>query len=232
VSTRYVLQPELPISIVVLVLIENWIDLPLMISTAPNRDLRAGLSGVLKLMDLCISTGTAISDRTGVLAKMHRACCLFIVISLFIWSANAQSANSCDLNQDNRVNVTDVQLIVNMSLGTSSCTANIMGAGVCNVIVVQRVVNAALGGPCISSSATRTVSLNWTASSSSGVSGYNVYRATTQGGPFVKVNSALITGTTFSDTVQTGQTYYYAATAVNTNQSESVYSNIATAVVP
>jgi len=47
------------------------------------------------------------------------------------------------------------------------------------------------------------------------------------------VNSSLISGTTYMDaTVQAGQTYYYVATAVDSNNDESTYSTPASAVVP
>jgi hypothetical protein len=57
--------------------------------------------------------------------------------------------SACDLNSDGVISVLDVQLAVNMSLGTTPCTANINGPGVCAVTTIQRVVNAALGGPCV-----------------------------------------------------------------------------------
>jgi len=40
---------------------------------------------------------------------------------------------------------------VNQVLGIIACTADINKDGVCNVIDVQRVTNAALGGTCVSS---------------------------------------------------------------------------------
>ena len=58
-------------------------------------------------------------------------------------------ASACDLNFDGVISVLDVQLAVNMSLGTTPCTANINGQGVCAVTTIQRVVNAALGGACV-----------------------------------------------------------------------------------
>jgi len=58
-------------------------------------------------------------------------------------------ASACDLNTDGVVSVLDVQLAVNMSLGSIPCTANINGSGVCEVTTIQRVVNAALGGTCV-----------------------------------------------------------------------------------
>jgi hypothetical protein len=80
--------------------------------------------------------------------------------------------------------------------------------------------------------AAQSVSLTWTASTSL-VSGYNVYRGTQSGGPYTLLNSSLDTDTTYTDaTVQTGQSYYYVATAVNSSGAESAYSNQAEATVP
>ena len=141
----------------------------------------------------------------------------------------------CDLNQDGKVDLLDTQLATNMALGLSPCTAVVYGAGVCNIIVVQRVVNAALGGACITGTAANphSTSLSWTASTSSNVAGYNVYRSTTPGGPYTKLNSARVAGTTYTDsTVQAGQTYYYVSTAVDNSNNESVNSNQAQAAVP
>jgi hypothetical protein len=77
-----------------------------------------------------------------------------------------------------------------------------------------------------------SVSLNWDPSSST-VTGYNIYRGTQSGGPYTKLNSALLSTTSYSDgTVQSGTTYYYVATAVNSGNVESSYSNQATAAVP
>ncbi len=77
-----------------------------------------------------------------------------------------------------------------------------------------------------------TVTLSWT-NSSSGASGFNVYRSSTSGGPYSRQNSTPLTGTTFSDNhVQAGQTYFYVTTAVNSSNEESGYSNQAQAIVP
>jgi hypothetical protein len=139
------------------------------------------------------------------------------------------AAGACDLNQDGVVNVLDVQLATNMDLGLIPCTADIDG-GLCNSTVVQRVVNAALGSACV---VTHTVTLNWTASISSNIAGYNVYRSTASGGSYTKLNSSLVAGTSYLDsTVQSGTTYYYVTTAVDTSNDESAYSNQAQAVVP
>ncbi|PYX10196.1 MAG: hypothetical protein DMG88_03455 [Acidobacteria bacterium] len=77
------------------------------------------------------------------------------------------------------------------------------------------------------------VQLSWSASSSSGVSGYNVYRGTVSGGPYSKINSALVVGTTYTDSsVQAGQNYFYVTTALNGSGTESAYSNQVQATVP
>ena len=157
---------------------------------------------------------------------------VFQVALLAVAGQVAWPQSACDLNLDGSVNIVDVQLGVNMTLGLAPCTANINGAGVCNVVTVQRVINAGLGGTCQTDS-THSVSLSWTASVSSNVSGYNMYRGTTAGGPFTKVNSTLIIATSYQDTtVQAGQTYYYVATAVDSSAIESAYSNQAPAVIP
>jgi hypothetical protein len=143
------------------------------------------------------------------------------------FSAWAQSP--CDLNKDGVVNITDVTLGVNMVLGLTSCTAVIKGTGGCNVAMVQRLVSAALpNGTC------HPTVLIWGASTSQNVAGYNVYRGTVSGGPYTKLNTTLVIGTTFTDSSsQPGQTYYYVATAVDTSGNESAYSSPAVqAIIP
>ena len=74
-----------------------------------------------------------------------------------------------------------------------------------------------------------SVNLSWSASTSSNVSGYNIYRAmyTTSCGSFSKVNSVLNTTTQYTDSVVAdGTSYCYATTAVNSSSGESGYSNI------
>jgi fibronectin type 3 domain-containing protein len=76
-----------------------------------------------------------------------------------------------------------------------------------------------------------SASLSWNTSTSSDVSGYNVYRGTASGGPYTRINS--VTTPFFTDsTVQAGTTYYYVTTAVSTSGTESSYSNQAQAAIP
>jgi len=155
-------------------------------------------------------------------------------VFLFALSASSQTAglNACDLNKDGAVNNADVDLAISMSLGPSSgCTANIIGQGVCNVVVVQRVVNA-INGACVVGNP-RSVELNWVASVSPNVVGYRVYRGTVSGGPYTLLTPTLVSGVTYTDTApQSGQTYFYVVTAVSGSDTASGYSNEAVAVVP
>jgi hypothetical protein len=69
-----------------------------------------------------------------------------------------------------------------------------------------------------------SVSLSW--SPSSNVQGYNVYRSATPNGGYSKINSTLDPSTVYTDSsVASGQTYYYAATSVNSSGMESSQSS-------
>ena len=166
---------------------------------------------------------------------MRRALPSVLTAGLFFLSASAwgQSGNACDLNQDGKVDQADMQAAINMSIGLSPCTANIFGANVCNVVVVQRVVNAAMGGTCLTTgTVAHSVSLTWTASTSSNVAGYKVYRGTTSGGPYTLLSSPGSVTTYTDNSVQSGLTYFYVTTAVDTSNTESSYSNQAQAAIP
>lgn len=77
-----------------------------------------------------------------------------------------------------------------------------------------------------------TVALSWNPSTSQ-VVGYNVYRGGVSGGPYSKINPSVDGNTTYTDSaVQSGQTYYYVTTAVDSVGVESSYSNQAQAVIP
>ena len=77
-----------------------------------------------------------------------------------------------------------------------------------------------------------SVTLGWNAGTST-VVGYNVYRASVSGGPYTKVNSTVDNLTTYVDsTVQSAQTYFYVATAVDSAGAESTFSAEVTATIP
>jgi Carboxypeptidase regulatory-like domain len=78
-----------------------------------------------------------------------------------------------------------------------------------------------------------TVALSWNASTSSTVSGYYVYRSTTSGSGYAKVNSLPVVALVYIDsTIQNATTYYYVTTAVDANGVESTFSNEVSAAIP
>ncbi len=69
------------------------------------------------------------------------------------------------------------------------------------------------------------VDLSWTASTTAGAT-YDVYRSGSPSGPYAKVNSSPITGTTYADTsVTNASTYYYYVVALDAEGFESRWSN-------
>ena len=80
--------------------------------------------------------------------------------------------------------------------------------------------------------AVHSVLLNWNASTSA-VAGYNVYRSTTSGQNYVKINPSLVAVENYTDSnVQNSTTYYYVTTAVDSGGNESANSNEASASIP
>lgn len=76
-----------------------------------------------------------------------------------------------------------------------------------------------------------SVTLNWDASTSD-VVGYNVYRGASSDGPWTDLASAGA-GLSYTDSsVQAGQLYFYAVTAVGSDYIESVLSNTVSAMIP
>ena len=77
-----------------------------------------------------------------------------------------------------------------------------------------------------------SVALSWNASTSQ-VNGYNIYRRIGSSGTYTKLNSSINPVTSYTDTaVQSGETYDYVTTAVDSSNVESAYSNQATASIP
>ena len=84
----------------------------------------------------------------------------------------------------------------------------------------------------IQATANHVVNLNWKASTSSDVTGYNVFRSP-DGATWKKINASLIASTLYADsTVANGSTYYYAATAVDIYGHESSKTAPIKVVVP
>jgi len=133
---------------------------------------------------------------------------------------------------------------------TNTCGSSLAAGANCTIVVMftpsvagteaasLSIADNASGSPqtvSLSGAGTHDVILSWTASTTAGVVGYDVYRGTTSGGPYpTELNSTPINGTTYTDaTVQAGQTYYYVVTAVASNDvTQSADSNEVSATVP
>ncbi|MBI4582844.1 MAG: alkaline phosphatase [Planctomycetes bacterium] len=77
------------------------------------------------------------------------------------------------------------------------------------------------------------IALDWLDNADPDLGGYNVYRSTTSGSGFVKLNAALVSGSGYADAaVLRGGTYYYRVTAVDDTGNESSPSAEASSATP
>jgi Putative Ig domain len=77
----------------------------------------------------------------------------------------------------------------------------------------------------VTASSGYSVLLDWTASPSTGATGYNVYRSNVSGGPYQLLTPTPVSGLSYVDTsVADSITYYYVTTAVDDSGDESGYS--------
>ena len=89
-----------------------------------------------------------------------------------------------------------------------------------------------IGVQQVQAQAAHSVALTWDASASN-VVGYNTYSGTTSGGPYAKLVQAPVNATSYTDTtVQSGLTYYYVVTAVDSSNGESDFSQEISATIP
>jgi hypothetical protein len=129
---------------------------------------------------------------------------------------------------------------VNLSPGTSvamnvSFTPSAVGPVSGSITVTDNASNPTVTIVLSGAGATgHTAKVSWNRSASANVVGYYIYRGTTTGGPYSRLNGSLPDQSTTSidGTVQSGQTYYYVVTAVAGNGLESAFSNEALAFIP
>lgn len=94
-------------------------------------------------------------------------------------------------------------------------------------------VTVPVTGTGVAAATAHAVDLQWQASSSGGIVGYDVYRSTVSGGSYSKLTSSPVAGTSYSDNnVSSGVQYFYVVTAVSSNGTESSFSNQAATTVP
>jgi hypothetical protein len=82
-----------------------------------------------------------------------------------------------------------------------------------------------------STSGNSTASLDWNNNSEDNLTGYNLYRSTTFGSGYARLNVSLLSNSDYTDNnVVNGTIYYYVVTAVNTYSDESAYSSQVSAI--
>ena len=118
---------------------------------------------------------------------------------------------------------------------TTVFTPNASGTASANLILTSDAANSPntvpLTGVGVAAGAHST-DLTWDPSQGV-VIGYDVYRGTTKGGPYMQINPVLDASTNYTDsTVIAGATYYYVVTAVDANDMQSAYSNEVKVVIP
>mgnify|MGYP003835807941 CR=1 FL=1 len=75
--------------------------------------------------------------------------------------------------------------------------------------------------------------LDWEDNTEQDLGGYNIYRSTTSGSGYAKLNSSAVPNSDYTDnTAAGGETYYYVVTAVDTSWNESDNSKEASVAVP
>ena len=111
------------------------------------------------------------------------------------------------------------------SAGSLSATVTVVSNATSSPLVI------ALSGTG-ATTVSHTVSLSWTPGAPT-FSGFNVYRGTSSGGPYTRVDTSMVPSTSYLDaSVSSGKTYYYVATEVDTAGTESGYSGEVSAVIP
>lgn len=147
--------------------------------------------------------------------------------------AQSPLPDPCDLNGDGLLTEADKDAAVAMALNPANCSSPpILANRACNAAMVQRVVNAILGGGCRTDTYhPHAVTLTWAASTTPNVT-YSVHRSETAGGPYSVIKTGVGVLSFFDTDVIAGRTYYYVVTAVDSSGNASVFSNQATATIP
>lgn len=147
----------------------------------------------------------------------------------------AASVYSASLNESFRPRFTTAARKFRKLIAVAAIAASLGFSGCSSMPSTSAASNFAAGGanPGSNFVSAHDVTLNWNASVSSGVAGYNVYRGSVSGGPYARMNSSAITITSYNDNaVQPGQTYFYVVTSISLNNVESSFSNEVMAPIP
>jgi len=186
------------------------------------------VTGTLAVTPASLNFGNVVVGSSSSLTARLSATNANVVISSADWTGSGYT-------------VSGITFPVTVTVGqttryTVTFTPQSAGSAPGNISFASNATNASLQqtftGSGTSAPPQHSVALTWDPSTST-VSGYNIYRGTQSGGPYTKLNSALLASTSFNDSgVQAGSTYFYVSTAVDSNSVESAFSNEANATVP
>src|SRR5215211_1234746 len=130
-------------------------------------------------------------------------------------SASTSLTDTFDLSQAGNGDAGDT-----ITVEATPFDGSVSGGSAIDTAVVDAAPSAPTGLSALLS--TTAVTLDWADNGESDLAGYNVYRASAEGGPYTKLNGALLAASTYRDTTAPVQvTSYYRVTAVDTGSSES-----------
>jgi len=143
-----------------------------------------------------------------------------------------------DFDRNGKVNIKDLSLFANYWLDTDDINdADYYEDGIVNGCEYALFAGNWLKGPpppppdtnapeapedLWASAGNTIVNLDWDDNTEDDVNGYNVYRSTTSGSDYAKLNTPLMSSSDYTDDTASNDTmYYYIVTAVDTNENES-----------
>ena len=193
----------------------------------PNQNQNPSAAGQLSVAPTTMNFGSVAVGGQATLTGTLTAATADVKVSSAAWNGQGYSVSGITfpvtVTAGSSVNYTVT--FIPQAAGNTPGSISFVNDGASSPVVETLDGNGAQAGA-------HTVALSWDASTSA-VIGYNVYRGTQSGGPYQKLTSSLQPDTSYTDsTVLSSTTYYYVATAVDSNHAESAYSNQAQAAIP
>jgi hypothetical protein len=198
------------------------------VSAGSNTQPPPTTTGALAVSPSTLSFGNVPVGNSSSLTGTLSASTADVTVSSVSWGGSGYSVSgvtfpmSVAAGQSAQYTVTFTPTAAGSSPGSISFLSNASDAS----------LKQTFSGAGTQTTGSHSVSLTWDPSTST-VSGYNLYRGTQSGGPYSRMNSSLLSGTSYDDSgVQSGRNYFYVSTAVDASNNESSFSNEAAAAIP
>jgi hypothetical protein len=197
------------------------------VSSSSQSTKQSGGASQLVVAPSTMSFGTVAVGGTSVLKGTLTAGTSDITVSSAAWSGQGYSVSGITFP----VTVPATQSVPFTVTFTPQAPGSAPGSIVFNSNATNSPTTEILAGSGGQLSG-HSVALSWNPSTSQ-VVGYNVYRRLASGGSYARINTSLEAMTSYTDNaVESGITYDYVTTAVDSSNAESAYSNQATAAIP